>query len=172
MRIFEFIIFKNTLPKLAAVVSAQLEEIMLQDTTDCIHERNNGRDFFILLPQSCIRVFHRIYVHPFSWAVRIMLSPQSDGGAVFSFLDKIEGNEVIPVGMRISDLPVEIGIMSQNENLLDEVALHNRVAIICVVPADLNHLANLFTNDKERAAVHTGYRIVDDNDFLPSITLS
>ena len=69
----------------------------------------------------------------------------------------------------ICNLVVEICVVGHDENLLDVVALYIGISIIGIVVADPNHTTHDGTDDKESIAVHTGHRVINDNDFVTGI---
>jgi hypothetical protein len=71
----------------------------------------------------------------------------------------------------VSDLSVKIGVMRKYEYLLDEIAVDRSVTVVRIVSAYLNHLTYKRTNDEKTAAVHTGNRVIDYNDFISCFTI-
>ena len=56
--------------------------------------------------------------------------------------------------------------MCQDENLLDVVAFHDMALIVCIIVADLDHLADESTYDEQRSAIHAGHRVINNHDFI------
>jgi hypothetical protein len=61
---------------------------------------------------------------------------------------------------------VEINIVCEYEYLLDVVALNGVIAIVGIIIANINHFTNDGADNEQCIAVHTGNRIVNNNDFV------
>ena len=55
-------LLQNFLADVCALVSAELQEIILQNPANNVHGRDGRCDLFELVPQSGIRILHRIVV--------------------------------------------------------------------------------------------------------------
>ena len=64
---------------------------------------------------------------------------------------------------------MEVCVVGHNEDLLDIVTLDIGASIVGIVVADANHTTHNGTDDKESVAVHAGYRVINDNDFVAGI---
>ena len=61
---------------------------------------------------------------------------------------------------------MEINIVSQNENLLNIVAVDFMASIVRIVVTNLNHLSDQSTDDEQCSTIHTGYRVINNNNFI------
>ena len=55
-------LLQNFLADVRALVPAELQEIILQNPSNDVHGRDRRRDLFKLVPQSGVRILHRIVV--------------------------------------------------------------------------------------------------------------
>ena len=61
---------------------------------------------------------------------------------------------------------MEINIVSQNENLLNIVAVDFMASIVRIVVTNLNHLSDQSTDDEQCSTIHTGYWVINNNNFI------
>ena len=69
-------------------------------------------------------------------------------------------------GLLVSDLTMEVNIVSQDEQLLDVVSRNLRIEVFGVVPADIDHLTDDCADEEQGRAIHTGHRVIDNDDLF------
>lgn len=83
-----------------------------------------------------------------------------------SLTNHIKRGAIVIADLLVGYLSMEVHIVRQDKDLLDIVSRNRGTFPMRIIPADIDHFPYDGTYKEERRAVHTGNRIIDDDNLV------